>query len=172
EPKLDEKDLNRLKMLARQSIDLTRRKRGPAHLNFPFRKPMEPGKQFVRQIKNENKGQKPSDITLELQDNYQLPSPIKDTISSAQRPLIIVGPTAPKDHTESLAALAKRINSPVLSESKLLSKNTISGFAGFLRSRNIRKGLQPDLILGFGFQPTAKSLEQALNDWQPKHHFH
>src|SRR5699024_7440807 len=172
EPKLDEKDLNRLKMLARQAIDLTRRKRGPAHLNFPFRKPLEPGQQFVRQIENENEGQNPSDITLELQDNYQLPTPIKDAISSAQRPLIIVGPTAPKDHTESIAALAKQINSPVLSESSLLSNNTIGGFAGFLRTKSIRKKLGPDLILRFGFQPTAKSLEQAQKDWQPLHHFH
>src|SRR5699024_7132668 len=171
EPILQKEDITRLEMLAGQAVTAATQQGGPVHLNFPFRKPLEPTSDFVRPISKENKNQK---IPPEVQARRSScpPSGVLKAISSATRPLIITGPTAPSDHLSSVAALAKQLNSPILSESTLLSKFTIQGFAGFLRNKKVRKSLHPDLILRFCFQPTAKSIELALNEWQPKHHFH
>lgn len=171
EPHLDEKSLKRLKMLSRQSASLAEQKKGPVHLNFPFRKPLEPQPEFIKKIEKKNKKQRQLNFPSNFQDKFHLPEQVHAAVSKAQRPLLLVGPAAPGDHTESIAALAEQINSPVLTESALPSTNVIQGFAGFLRNRKVRKQLEPDLILHFGFQPTAKSIEQSLEKWQPKYHF-
>ena len=171
EPAAKEQDLDRLNMLARQSFGMAIQKRGPVHLNFPFRKPLEPQPNFVQKVTKQNREQELS-ATTSPQDNYTLPKSVHNAITSAKRPLIIVGPTAPKDHTPSIANLAQGLGCPILSESMIAADHAITGFAGFLRESNITNDLNPDVILRFGFQPTGKGLELALRHWQPDHHFH
>lgn len=170
----EEADLNRLKMLASQACQMSREKRGPVHLNFPFRKPLEPTADYLEQIAAKNEeflNELPSHQPTESQ-SYVFSDSQKNMISGAERPLIIVGPTAPGDDTDSIGRLADNISCPILSETTIESANAITGFAGFLRNEDRLKNLEPDLILRFGFQPTAKSLELVLRHWQPEHHLH
>lgn len=175
EPRLGDVDLDRIEMLAQQAIGMAQQKRGPVHLNFPFRKPLEPEPAFVKKIKDENSGSEAGLMDhkkFQCDDYFHLPAEIQQVLLSAQHPIIMVGPTAPDDDTESVTKLAEKLNCPVLSESTIPSQYVISGFAAFLRSKKVRKQLKPDLILRFGFQPTSKSFGEALRDWKPKNHFH
>jgi 2-succinyl-5-enolpyruvyl-6-hydroxy-3-cyclohexene-1-carboxylate synthase len=173
EPQSDDKDIERLQILAQQSISVSLEKRGPAHLNFPFRKPLEPTEDGLTQIKKENQElQRPTIANEYNSTTLNLGNSHKNKLSEAKKPLIIVGPLAPDDSTGSIADLAGKLNAPILAESSINSSNTIRGFAGFLRDADRCDQLEPDVILRFGFQPTSKSLTSALDEWNTEHHFH
>lgn len=172
EPDLSDEGLGRLKMLANQTVSLSQQKRGPVHLNFPFRKPLEPDDEFLQDILDENTARKSSNTKINNRERYLLPGEITDALSTAQKPLVIIGPMAPKDDISTIANLADSLNCPILSESTINSSNTISGFSGFLQNDRLMENLEPDLVLRFGFQPTTKSLELSLKNWTPKYHFH
>jgi 2-succinyl-5-enolpyruvyl-6-hydroxy-3-cyclohexene-1-carboxylate synthase len=171
EPRLGDKDLNRLSMLGQQAVHISQEKRGPVHLNFPFRKPLEPEKKIF-----ENDNPTPSNHNSPKRSansfSITLSKDLKNDISLSERPLIIVGPLAPDDNTTCITQIADRIRAPILSESAIDHDNTIRWFSGFLRNENLRAELNPDLILRFGFQPTSKSLESGLTNWSPDNHYH
>ncbi len=174
EPRAEDKDLKRLKMLAQQSVSVSQEKRGPVHLNFPFRKPLEPTADFRKKIQQEHQkyDHNPKERSIATSTGIRLDNSLNQKISSAQKPVIMVGPLAPCDDTTSIANLAAKIDAPILSESSITSEQVIRRFAGFLRNQDLRTQLEPDMILRFGFQPTDKSLELALEQWSPDHHFH
>lgn len=174
EPHISEQDFERLRMLARQTAAISQQRRGPVHLNFPFRKPLEPTPDFVKETEKENRETtvNATTITQPRQETYHLPDGVQKAIASSSRPLIIIGHLAPQDDTQSIARLAKQLDSPVLSESTIETDYAINGFAGFLKNSDVQNNLQPDLILRFGFQPTSKAVEMALRNWDTDHHFH
>ena len=173
EPRSDHTDIARLQMLAKQSVSISREKRGPVHLNFPFRKPLEPTDNGLTRIQKENQNLPESTVTNRNNSTtLTLSNTLKNKLSEAKKPLVIVGPLAPKDNTDSIANLSKVLNAPILTESSINSSNSIRGFAGFLRDADRRAQLEPDVILRFGFQPTSKSLAIALDKWNTEHHFH
>lgn len=173
QPSTAKKDLNRLQMLGQQAFALSREQRGPAHLNFCFRKPLEPSTGFLAEKEQENNKQIPTINPISRDSRkFHIPDVLKHKVTDAKKPLIIIGPLAPKDDVRSIAHIADQIGCPVLSESAISSSNTITGFAGFLRNKSIRDKLAPDLILRFGFQPTTKSIELGLQSWQPDNHLH
>jgi 2-succinyl-5-enolpyruvyl-6-hydroxy-3-cyclohexene-1-carboxylate synthase len=168
EPRLEDQDLNRLKLLGQQAVSISQEQRGPVHLNFSFRKPLEP-EQLNQVPKDPNSLNSTSDFT---QNKIQLSESLQEKISASKRPLIIVGPLAPKDDINSIAEMAEQINAPILTESAIDHSNSISGFSGFLRNDDLRADVEPDLILRFGFQPISKSLEWGLKEWKPAKHYH
>lgn len=173
EPNAGDDDLKRLKMLAGQAVITSRKQGGPVHLNFPFRKPLEPANDFLQEITTENNSSPSHEVrNREHKESLYLSDELQKIISGAKKPLIIIGPTAPKDDLSSVRDLAEKLHCPVLSESTIDSQNLINGFTGFLRNKSLINELEPDLILRFGFQPTTKSLELGLNSWKPENHYH
>ncbi|MDR9418759.1 2-succinyl-5-enolpyruvyl-6-hydroxy-3-cyclohexene-1-carboxylic-acid synthase [Gracilimonas sp.] len=167
EPKLNEKNLKRLQLSAKQAVQRSISNSGVAHLNFSFSKPFEPTSDFLKQIEDENK--KLADRPSAKYDLNIAPTELDETfwsdIISAEKPLIIVGPSFPNTDSSFIADLAKRINAPILAEpgSNIpTSKNNIQGFDGFLKNvANIEK-LEADLILRFNQQPVSKALNNYL----------
>jgi 2-succinyl-5-enolpyruvyl-6-hydroxy-3-cyclohexene-1-carboxylate synthase len=51
EPVLEQQDVNRLKSVAAQSVSASLNRKGPVHINFPFRKPLEPDPGFVERLR-------------------------------------------------------------------------------------------------------------------------
>lgn len=174
EPTTTTADYDRLEMLGKQAVTISREKRGPVHLNFPFRKPLEPEPEVLKKQSQKNSETEVSEVELNPSSTYslQLADSIQQSISKAQRPLIVIGPIAPQDDVDSIANLAGQISAPILSESAIDHPHTINKFAGFLQNEELLENLAPDLILRFGFQPTCKGLELGLKNWNPKKHYH
>lgn len=176
EPVLHSKDINRLQKLAKQSYAYSRSRQGPAHLNFPFRKPLEPSQDFVHAIVDKNRSHSyhsPAKFPDESTKSFRFDDDLLYEIHAPERSLIIVGQLAADTSLDHIFKLAEGLEAPVLSEQGIVnSKYAIQGFEGFLRNEKTMDELNPDLILRFGRQPASKSLLTAIKHWQPDRHIH
>jgi 2-succinyl-5-enolpyruvyl-6-hydroxy-3-cyclohexene-1-carboxylate synthase len=153
-------------------------RKGPIHLNFPFKKPLEP---------TEVVSDQPSESTLKglgfggrdkafvqfergtLTPTSEQIDQLINTISHNRKGIIVCGPRSPKDtFPQALIQLADKIGYPILADSLSglrygphASDLVLGGYETFLR--NFSK--QPDVVLRFGAMPTSKHLGQKLATW-------
>lgn len=146
-------------------------RKGPAHLNFPFDKPLEPNVEFVAETADSFVPSMKSESTSSK--NALLEPSISAKINEAEKPLLVIGQLPAGVSASSCFKLAKKINAPVLSEAGHLNQRlSIQQFDGFLRKDESLSKLKPDLILRFGLQPASKGLLQALKTWKPTTHIY
>lgn len=166
EPKESDNSVLRLERAALQAVGTIKYAGGVSHLNFPFSKPFEPTSEFLEKIQTENeKHAKQSFRSYEKNTTTEVDEKFWSEIISAERPVLIAGPTNHNQHLATLLELAKTLNAPILSEpgSKVTSsKFSISNFDGFLRNTEILDSLKPDLILRFGEEPVSKALSNYM----------
>lgn len=171
-------NIDELKEISRQAYALSIQKQGPAHLNFPFQKPLEPTQEFLQKIKKENSefgyNYNKNSNGCENQGAFFRPDDeLVKKIASSKRPLVITGQLSAATSLEPISKLAKELQAPFLSENGYLNEgHNIQGFDGFLRSSENLEKLAPDLILRFGLQPASKSVLQAVEQWNPDEHIH
>lgn len=172
EPGKDPRDRSRIRYSARQAVSESIRHGGAAHLNMPFRKPLEPTDERIEKVRLQNRKQvKNSRSSLSNSERtVTLSEEISGIINRSGRPLLIAGP-ANRHHANETTALkiAEKVNSPVIAEpgSRIsFHKNRVHHFEQFLRNDSARSDLEPDLILRFGDQPFTKSLLSALESWR------
>lgn len=179
-PSADKKEVSRLQTAAEQLYFFSMNRCGPVHINFPFRKPLEPEPAYYAQVKKENKQYLNAGVrehSVKVHQQVELNDTIWSDIVSAERPVIIAGPAHPSQKLSFIPGLAARLQAPVLAEpgSGLPSHNhIIEGFDGFLRSEENYENLNADLILRFGRQPVSKATNQYLEYManQPQYVFH
>ncbi|WP_234572339.1 2-succinyl-5-enolpyruvyl-6-hydroxy-3-cyclohexene-1-carboxylic-acid synthase [Rhodohalobacter sp. 614A] len=172
EPSGEKSDLKRIAYAGKQAIDFSIDRGGAAHINLAFRKPLEPDVDFFNQEK-ERLSKFSFDTEPERFSNACEITPnqkILDFIEASGKPLIIAGPANPAHAlTQQIDSISNHLNAPVLAEpgSQVSNeqKNRINHFDLFTRDREIRKSLQPDLILRFGDQPFSSSLLWMLEEW-------
>ncbi len=173
-------DYGRLDFLAKQAFQESIRRGGAAHINLPFRKPLEPSageleKQkevFSRSLKNQSVSADTGEI------NYKLPDSFIRTLSRAGKPLIIAGPANPAHNLcQLVAGLSNKNQIPVIAEpgSGLVQngRSVFGRYDQFLRDSNAIEILKPDCIIRTGDLPYSKSLLDALDKWSnvPQFHF-
>ncbi|MEQ8525788.1 2-succinyl-5-enolpyruvyl-6-hydroxy-3-cyclohexene-1-carboxylic-acid synthase [Gracilimonas sp.] len=168
EPDSHEKSKNRLKLAASQAVQISIEKSGVSHLNFPFSKPFEPDRKYLKQVEfeNEKQSRRPSPKYTYETGKMELGETFWSDLISAERPLIVVGPTSKSDKLDFITQLARTLDAPVLAEpgSQVpTSRHTIQGFDGFLRNNENWEELNADLILRFGSQPVSKAVNQYLD---------
>ncbi len=151
---------------------------GPVHLNFPFRKPLEP---------TEVEGDVPDSFAMDnplasegrdgpfVRRSQGVPeldsgalSRIAEAVSDAERGLLVVGPAdAPTPDRSALEALADATGFPVLADP--LSghrfghdRPIVGGYDSYLVPAVTDEWPDPDVVIRFGASPTSKTLRNYL----------
>ncbi|WP_069132722.1 2-succinyl-5-enolpyruvyl-6-hydroxy-3-cyclohexene-1-carboxylic-acid synthase [Rhodohalobacter halophilus] len=180
EPRFEVPDLRRLRYLAKQAVSHATEQGGAVHINFPFRKPLEPTVDEIETEKTRLDKHLSSKTDLQFQKAQRTVYPgdsLKTLLSESVRPLIIAGPADPAYRlSQQLSEVAQLTNAPVIAEpgSGVNAGNQqIHRYEQFLRSSEIRNDLKPDIILRFSDQPYTKSVLTALEEWNeiPTFHF-
>lgn len=144
---------------------------GPVHLNFPFKEPLLPT------------------LDDQLFEGFERPSkylnihigvaslPIEDykemakVISQSNRGIIVCGSIDDYEFVHAVVQFAESISFPIIADplSQLRSgthsgKKIIDTYDTFLRNEDVKKVLQPDLIIRFGAMPLSKALNTFLKE--------
>lgn len=173
EPSEEKSKQKRIDSLAHQAFEYSTKRKGVAHLNFAFDKPLEPDYEFLQLIEKENnKNLNVTSVFYKAEENkISFDEKFWSQIISAEHPLIIVGPNLDKYQIDAIQKLSRLLDSPILAEpgSNLpSSKYTIEGFDGFLKNLSKSNNLGPDLILRFGEVPVSKALNQFIELYEDR----
>jgi 2-succinyl-5-enolpyruvyl-6-hydroxy-3-cyclohexene-1-carboxylate synthase len=143
---------------------------GPVHLNFPFRKPLEPtsvATDNTSVMGSPRDGERPYTAILHgkvLPTDAQLDD-ICAVIGRSPRGLVIAGPRTPKALAPALAKFAAATGYPVLADPlsglRWSSEiDVIGGYDTFLPGSALFEGV--DLIIHVGALPASKALEDVF----------
>ena len=151
-------------------------RKGPVHLNFPFRKPLEP-ENDVQFTHNDTH-------TTIFQHGRLIPTSnqlqqLTEIIANNPRGLIVCGPRCPGgEFVAAAAALAIRSGYPLFADpisglrfgAHVEETPIISGYESFLQ--HDPGWPQPQVILRFGAVPTSKWLNAYLERVRPQYRIH
>ena len=162
-------------------------RKGPVHLNFPFRKPLEP--QYVEgwlgadqsMVSSIRPGRQPyTKIERgDIRPTAEQVGLLSDLISSSERGIIVCGPRCPGgDFPHIVGELARKCSYPLFADplsglrfgSHFSQAPIIGGYETFLDDSTSPP--QPDLVIYFGAVPTANRLNKYLARSDSAAHIH
>ncbi len=176
--------INLQKITARAFETSLIKNKGPVHLNFPFRKPLEPNS-FTDEVEEEISTAIKNTIVPEVNINRQeylskretkRINKIAEHIIGKEKGLIIVGPKEyDPDFVSNIKQLSKVTGYPVLADGvshlrfrTLKSDKFIcTNYDAFLRSNNFITENKPEIVLQFGRTFTSAILEKYLEQSKP-----
>lgn len=158
---------------------------GPVHINFPFRKPLEPEPAANGEHPAPRVSKSPSipytTITRgKLQPGEEQVAAVTDLIAAHPQGLILCGPDRPTPHFgAAVAALAQRCGYPILADALSnvrhgphVSHGQVAGSYHTWLARLREEFPRPTLVLRFGAVATSGVLAAYLNGVSPPHHWH
>jgi 2-succinyl-5-enolpyruvyl-6-hydroxy-3-cyclohexene-1-carboxylate synthase len=160
-------------------------RQGPVHINFPFRKPLEPASDEDNRESYTSNSQSIGDAYTRMDRGRLLPAvghveSIGRAITDHQRGLIICGPQSPRgEFPAAVVKLARQTGYPILADplSNLRfgpaapDVPILGGYNVWLPALN-QKLPTPEIILRFGAVPTSKALGGYLERSRPVAHLH
>lgn len=155
--------------------------KGPVHLNFPFRKPLDPtlveGEQVEIAQVDDNRPMTtfwhPVNAVPFFQDSQS--AEIYSLIHDYRRGIIICGPRCPGDVFDArVTSFSHGTGYPIfadpLSGLRFNSNAEIASFGGYDTFLTQGQSFEdPDVVIHFGAMPASGTLEQYLNRINPKH---
>jgi 2-succinyl-5-enolpyruvyl-6-hydroxy-3-cyclohexene-1-carboxylate synthase len=147
--------------------------KGPVHLNFPFRKPLEPI--LVESDRHTIKDERPAGVPFTrivrpaLLPTVAQINAIQSVVINSARRMIVCGPRCPGGaFPATVTALARQISAALLADPlsgvryhPVGSQEAISGYDSFLKAEP--KIEAPDVILHFGGAVTSQPLDDYIN---------
>jgi 2-succinyl-5-enolpyruvyl-6-hydroxy-3-cyclohexene-1-carboxylate synthase len=176
-PSTKEHSLRYLQRVAFKSYKISRSDKGPVHINFPLKKPLEPfsfddeadEKLFslkpLRELKKDF-----SKIKIEKDRKVNR---VAELMMHFEKGLIVVGPMGYNaEVAKNIKDLASVIKYPILADGvshlrfkvSKSEKYLIANYHSFLSSNKFCKKYKPDFILHFGGTPTSANLIDYLAD--------
>jgi 2-succinyl-5-enolpyruvyl-6-hydroxy-3-cyclohexene-1-carboxylate synthase len=177
-PEATAERLRHIRVIARRAVrEATGFRKGPVHINLPFRKPFEPGTatDTVDKALLDAALTGSSRIEIGRMDSVVAPSPdtvggLASIVSRHERGLLIVGPgDFDEEFCRAAAALAASLSYPILADgaSQLRfgshdKEFVFAGYDAYLKSEPWANAHAPDVILQFGGTVSSKGLEMYL----------
>lgn len=180
EPEATDRKLRSLRTTAARAVsEATGVDAGPVHLNFPFRKPLEPT--YVE-------GDVPADLDSEALDGRSGSRPYVKTTAGApelsddhlrkladdlavDRGLVVAGPADPPGfNAEAVAAFAHATGFPVVVDplsglrfgGHTRTTTVLGGYDAYLDERVTADWADPEVVVRIGASPTSKALRKYL----------
>ena len=152
------------------------RPKGPVHINFPFRKPLEGGQGTGDEgLRTRGNSQLPI-------INYQLPIPNPPfPIPNYQSGLIVCGPRCPEgEFPHAVAKLSRATGYPILADplsgvrwgAWVAETAVLGGYESFLSRDTDPDWPEPEIVIRFGQVPTSKWLNAYLERIRPEVRLH
>ena len=160
-------------LAARAYATSTGSRPGVVHLNFPFRKPLEPTSEAVSKSSGEAREPfthiPPSTPRL----SADVLNELADTLTTCKRGAIVCGVDSPRSarFRRALAKLSERTGFPILADaaSGIRFSEDFTVLSNFDSYLNVSKGRpELDAVLRFGRTPTSASLGRYLESSDPK----
>lgn len=179
-PSISETGFRHLQKIAIKSFQISLTEdRGPVHLNFPFRKPLEPfsytdevGKSILK-IKPQRYLKSKSTKTGTSTFLEKTSGRMIDEIIKYEKGIIIVGPMEyDRELLDRIKKLSSLLKYPVFADglsqlrfsASKKDRNILSNFNSILLSENFVKKHDPKVILQFGRTPTSSAIESFLSE--------
>jgi 2-succinyl-5-enolpyruvyl-6-hydroxy-3-cyclohexene-1-carboxylate synthase len=150
---------------------------GPVQLNLPFREPLVPDRSLLAELFGSAAG--PPAVGAVAGPRELAPAAVAALaarLASAERGLILCGPDCPPGLAPAVAALAERLQFPILADPLSGVRHgahhgplVLSAYDAFLRDERFAAGHGPDVVLRFGAMPTAKPVLQLLQRHSAAH---
>jgi 2-succinyl-5-enolpyruvyl-6-hydroxy-3-cyclohexene-1-carboxylate synthase len=149
---------------------------GAVHLNFPFRKPLEPVLSSGDLVQDEQQRENEVPFTRMTKGTAHVSRDVvlefADIVNAAKFPLFVVGPRSTVD----VLPYANAFHIPVLADAlsrqrftQQASEGVISAYETFLKGR--KDWMSPDVVIQLGSQPISQALDDYLLASSPKHWF-
>jgi 2-succinyl-5-enolpyruvyl-6-hydroxy-3-cyclohexene-1-carboxylate synthase len=158
--------------------------KGPVHLNFPFRKPLEPQEGETLSSLQDRLTSAGKGFARIERGRLEISAPqlanLAQRLSTHRRGLIVCGPRCPGGNfPKLLSQLAKRVGYPILADplsglrfgSHLEGGLVVGGYDTFLAS-GITDEPNPEIVVRFGGVPTSAVLNQYLARIRPDVRIH
>ena len=153
---------------------------GPVHLDFPFREPMVPEsapEELGRLLAEVGQQPLPQAHTSPRVAGPEEVQGIAAVVADAQRGVIICGPQDDPDWPPAVAALAERLEYPILADPLSQVRCgphdrslVIDSYDAFLRDAGLAQALTPEVVLRFGAAPTSKAMLTWLRQYAGTRH--
>jgi 2-succinyl-5-enolpyruvyl-6-hydroxy-3-cyclohexene-1-carboxylate synthase len=150
--------------------------KGPVHLNFPFRKPLEPEDNCQLTIVNYQLSIMERGV---LQPTGAQLEGLAELLAAHERGLIVCGPRCPGgDFAGAVAALARRAGYPIVADPlsglrfgpHVADTAVLAAYETFLQKEP--GWPEPEIVIRFGAVPTGKWLNSYLDRIQPAYRLH
>ncbi len=150
--------------------------KGGVHLNFPFRKPLEPTP-VTGEVGEDITARTDKQPFVSISRGVMQPTPqqierLLEVIARAERGLILCGPRCPRESfADAVCALSRVTGYPILADALsgtrfLKHEGIITGFESIVASD--AELLFPDVVIQFGAPLTSQALESYLLSQPPR----
>ncbi|WP_064092738.1 2-succinyl-5-enolpyruvyl-6-hydroxy-3-cyclohexene-1-carboxylic-acid synthase [Rossellomorea aquimaris] len=136
--------------------------RGPVHYNFPFREPLIPNLNEI-QFGDGNKGKRVLHGSRGLHPTIS--EELKEALNNKERGLLVCGPGLDEQAIGAVIEFSKQYQLPIVADPLSLmrsgnySKDQImDSYDTFLKVKELKEDLRPDIVIRFGAMPVSKSL--------------